>query len=127
MSNIRGIYIDPDAKTVTEVWVDRGEGFLVDVWALCRCNTIQPIHRRSNGRRLYLFCDEEGRLKKKIPTPFAIRVDELNGAGEEIVGPAVLLGPADKNGDTMPADGWCTVESITPLIMWAADDDEEER
>lgn len=114
---LRGIHIDPYERTIKEVQIDY-DNFLKEVYALCRTDIIEYVYRESNGRPLHLFIDEEGRIKDPRQRPFAIKIDELNGQGEELCGPAVILGDADEDGKTQSAPDWVTVESITPLVMW---------
>ena len=119
-TKLRGIHIDPYEQTIKEVFIEfeDSRGFLDKTYELCRCDMIEYVYRESNGRPLHFFIDEEGRIKSPQQKPFAIRVDELNGQGEELCGPAIILGEADENGETMSAPEWCTVESITPLVLW---------
>ena len=119
MTLLRGIFIDPDKCTVEEIQVEMGDSF-DPLYKLCHCDMIQVVTRHSNGREFHLFFDEEARLKKDRPTSFAIKVDELNGLAEEILGPTVILGGADRKGNTLPAPDWCTIENIQPLVLWSS-------
>jgi len=119
-TKLRGIHIDPYEQTIKEVYIEfeNSRGFLDATYKLCRCDMIEYVYRESNGRPLHFFIDEEGRIKTPRQKPFAIKVDELNGQGEELCGPAIILGDADEEGKTQSAPDWCTVESITPLVLW---------
>jgi hypothetical protein len=121
LPTLRGIHIDPYEHTITEVMIDNtsSKTFLDHCYKLCRTDIVEYVYRESNGRPLHMFVDEEGRIKDPPQHPFAINVDELNGEGEELRGPAIILGEADEDGNTMSAPDWCTVGTITPLVMWA--------
>jgi len=118
MDFLRGILIDPDKHTVEEVRVASTDVF-DPLYKLCRCDTIQVLRRHSNGREFLLFCDEEALLKKDRPKSFAIRVDEMNDQGEEILGPAIILGEPDGDVEFDSAPDWCTAGSIKSMVMWA--------
>lgn len=118
-TKLRGIHIDPYEETVKEVEVD-SDTFLKDLYKLCRCRMVEYIYRENEGRPLHIFIDEEGRITDPPQRGFGLVVDELNGQGEDLRGPAVILGQADHRGKTQSAPGWCTVENIKPLVMWLA-------
>lgn len=118
MTALRGILIDPVTETIEEVTVD-SESFLEDLYRLCNCDMIELVTRTVNQRLFHFFIDEEGRLKApEYITPFAIRNDQTYPDHEIICGQAVVLGPADRQGNTMPAPDWCTVDLVKKLVVW---------
>lgn len=118
MSQLRGIYIDPSGRKITEIQLEE-EGLFDHLRKLCNCDMIQVVTRNNKKRSLSLYMDEEGRYHRKKHTSFAIRVDEMNDEGEEIIGPAVILGSADAEGNDTSAPDWCTVSAIQDIVMWA--------
>jgi len=122
---LRGILIDPIREVIEEVVLDKKDLF-EQLYVLCRCDIIQCVTRHSLDRPLYMFFDEEGAYKDFAEAKgFALLNDESGINYEMFHGTTVLLGPPDKKSNTLGAPEWCTVESITPLIVWP--EDEEER
>ena len=114
----RAVLIDPYEKTVTEVFLDPKD-LLKEWYHACRCDCVEVVVRHVNGRRLDMIIDESGRIKEPPQMAFAIKVDETTPEAEELCGPALIIGPPDDEGESMPAPDWVTTESIKEKILWA--------
>lgn len=112
---MRGILIDPLARTVSEVRIP-DEGNLSDLKKIMGCECVELLRPLS---MLELWCDEKGRFKENNGA-FHLEMGRLKLV-PDIVGPCILLGNVqDSNGSMRMASvpDIVTTEKVGRLVTW---------
>ncbi len=114
---MRGILIDPKARTVTEVEVEKGLDALysaVSFEGLPKVDDIEAVtlYRPEHGDILTAWIDGEGMLKPDIPV---FRIPVMVGQAP-IAGKALLLN-TDRTGESVSTDA--NRDGVASLIEWS--------
>ena len=102
---MRGIKIDPIARTITEVDVKSPNSSLQSLYELIGCNLVEIVQI---DREMVLVCDEEGKLKT-IEGAFTFYGSDL-----VIAGTAIILGDRDGRFKALPEN----IESFKIITQW---------
>jgi hypothetical protein len=107
---MKGILIDPAAKTVTDVEVGPPSKMetLHDVYELMECDTIQPVYLDQHN---VMYVDEEG-LMKKDPGPFF----GWHNYAQPLCGRCLVLGY--KGGTYEDTDVNMTRDEVEQAVTW---------
>ena len=108
---IKGILIDPKAKTITEVTSTTGFE-LKEIYALLGCDLITSFGILGDDVAL---CDDEGLLKGDEHMELA-GCYTLKGASQShLVGRALVVGTGEE-GETIPPQS--TIKQLQDLVVW---------
>ena len=108
---VKGILIDPKAKTITEV--ESTTGFeLKEIYALLGCDLITSFGILGNDVAL---CDDEGLLKGDEHMEL-VGCYTLKGASQShLVGKALVVGTGNE-GETISPES--TIKQLQDLVVW---------
>jgi hypothetical protein len=107
---MRGLLIDPFAKTITEIEIGEGDNVLPDLYKAIHTDIVEVIRMREprDGLAIDLWVDEEGLFKNEQ------KFFMIKGSAQQIAGRAVVL--QERNADCISTTA--TIENIEDLIAF---------